>query len=46
MNDENLSTALTTARLRLVPATRAMISAELDGPDRLAALFDAELPAD
>lgn len=35
-----------TPRLRLVPATPAVIGAELDGQERLAAALGAELPVD
>jgi RimJ/RimL family protein N-acetyltransferase len=37
---------LTTARLRLVPATRATIEAELEGPGRLSAALGAKVPSD
>jgi RimJ/RimL family protein N-acetyltransferase len=37
---------LVTPRLRVVPATPAMISAELDDHSRLAALLDAAIPPD
>ena len=46
MSDKPLGAALATERLRLAPATQAMIGAELDGQDRLAALLDADLPVD
>ena len=36
-------TVLTTSRLRLVPATRAMITAELEDSDQLGEILDAEL---
>jgi len=39
-------TVLTTSRLRLVPATRAMIAAELEDPDQLGEILDAELAPD
>jgi hypothetical protein len=38
--------ALVTARLRLVSATGAMITAELEHPDRLAEVLGAELALD
>jgi RimJ/RimL family protein N-acetyltransferase len=38
--------ALTTPRLRLVPATGALIAAELDSPCELAPLLDADIPSD
>lgn len=38
--------ALTTSRLRLVPATPALIAAELKSADRLAQLLDVSLPRD
>ncbi|MBV9196423.1 MAG: GNAT family N-acetyltransferase [Solirubrobacterales bacterium] len=44
MNDGD--TVLTTSRLRLVPATRAMIASELEAPDQLSQILDAELPPD
>jgi RimJ/RimL family protein N-acetyltransferase len=37
---------LTTPRLRLIAATRAMIAAELRGQDRLATVLEAVIPAD
>jgi RimJ/RimL family protein N-acetyltransferase len=37
---------LTTSRLRLVPATTAMIAAELEDPDQLVEILDAELAPD
>ena len=40
------ATTLTTSRLRLVSATVALITAELEAPDRLAAALDADLPRD
>ena len=46
MSDEAFGAVLVTARLRVVPATQTMISAEIGDRDRLAALLDAELPAD
>jgi len=46
MSGEAFGAELATARLRLVAATKAMISAELDGRDRLASLLDVELAAD
>jgi RimJ/RimL family protein N-acetyltransferase len=39
-------TVLTTSRLRLVPATSAMITAELERPERLAEILDAAVPSD
>ena len=42
----SLTTALTTARLRLVPATSALVAAELDGPSKFAPLLDADIPSD
>ena len=44
MTDGN--TVLSTARLQLVPATSAVISAELEHPDRLAEMLSAELAVD
>jgi RimJ/RimL family protein N-acetyltransferase len=41
-----MSDMLETPRLRLVPATPALIGAELDGHERLAAALGAELPRD
>jgi RimJ/RimL family protein N-acetyltransferase len=38
--------AITTRRLRLAPATDAMIAAELEGPDRLAEVLGAVVPPD
>ena len=38
--------ALTTPRLRLVPATVALITAELEGADQLAGVIDADVPPD
>lgn len=38
--------ALTTPRLRLVPATGALIAAELDGLAKLGALLDVDIPSD
>ena len=38
--------ALTTARLRLVPATIALITAELENPDQFEAAIDADVPPD
>jgi RimJ/RimL family protein N-acetyltransferase len=46
MSDEAFGAVLATARLRVVPATQTMISAELDGRARLGSLLDAEVPAD
>ena len=40
------TTALTTERLRVVPATVATITAELEAPERLAEALGAALPAD
>lgn len=37
---------IATPRLRLIPALPPLIAAELEGPDRLAALLDARIPAD
>jgi hypothetical protein len=42
----NGPTVLTRSRLRLVPATSAMIGAELDGLERLAETLDATVPPD
>jgi hypothetical protein len=44
MNDG--TPALTTSRLRLVPATRAIVDAELEGHERLAEVLAAVLPPD
>jgi len=41
-----VTSALETSRLRLVPATPALIGDELAGPARLAAALEAELPVD
>lgn len=38
--------ALTTPRLRLVPATGALIAAELDGLSKLASFLNADIPSD
>ena len=45
-SDDPGTVALMTPRLRLVPATGALIAAELDGNDRLAPLLDADVPSD
>lgn len=37
---------LTTPRLRLLPATPALLEADLEGPERLAAALHASVPAD
>ena len=41
-----MTSAITTPRLRLIPATRAMIAAELAGPEALAQALGAEVPPD
>ena len=41
-----MTSALETSRLRLVPATPALIDDELAGPERLAAALGAKLPVD
>ena len=41
-----MTSAITTPRLRLIPATRAMIAAELAGSERLAQALCAEVPPD
>jgi hypothetical protein len=44
MNDA--TTALTTSRLRLVPATGAIIDAQFEGHDQLAEVLAATVPPD
>jgi hypothetical protein len=39
----SVAAALTTPRLRLVPATGALVAAELDGLGKLAPLLDADI---
>jgi ribosomal-protein-alanine N-acetyltransferase len=46
VNDARDSSALTTARLSVVPATRALVDLELADAGRLAEALEAELPED
>jgi RimJ/RimL family protein N-acetyltransferase len=41
-----MASAITTARLRLIPASSAMIAAELDSPEKLAQALGVEVPPD
>jgi RimJ/RimL family protein N-acetyltransferase len=45
MSDDRSAT-IATERLRLIPATPAMIDAELEAPDRLSAALGAAIPTD